>query len=1010
MLIKQRRATAGFLFALLLFVLALGACYVERLNQSRITTEQRAVVQKHLFRLREQLEMQLVKDLQLVRGLVASVALQPEMTAADFARIGTVLFTHDNHLRNIAAAPDMVISLIYPLEGNRRAIGLDYRNVPAQFEAVERARISGSSVLAGPLKLVQGGTGLLVRMPVYLTRPGENSEYFWGIISAVIDDQRLFKSSGLMDADLPVEIAIRGRDGLGERGDVFLGRAELFNEQAIVTEILLPGGYWQLAASARSEFTIAEPYTFLFRLGYGLFSLVVLLAFGLMARSLHAASIAQRQAETSQALLTQSMDTLHEREQLLRTVIDEMPDIVLVKDSNADFLLSNAALARLYNTTPQAMVGKYDADFGVPSELAESMRQNVLDVIASGETEIVFEDSQDSVTGEVRHFKSIKKPFKGAHGDSQLLVIAHDITDIVRARKRLEESEQRFKIAGMAAYDLVYEWSIDDDSLRWFGDIDRMLGYEAGTFSESIDRWLTFIHPDDLPAVKARSHLYRQSVDGVQQEYRMRHCDGSYRYWSDRALPLMDDDGQALRWVGVCTDITDQKEQQAQLEYAAYHDMLTQLPNRVMLSERLRQLMQHEGDAPVEMALVYIDLDGFKEINDLHGHEMGDHFLIAISRRFRKLLRPGDMIARLGGDEFVAVFMHTTTSDELEPLLQGVLQQIAQPVRLDEAILQVSASLGVTFYPQVEDIDEDQLLRQADQAMYQAKLSGKNGYHVFDTEQDRTIRDQREMLERIATALAEREFVLYYQPKVNMRTGELVGVEALIRWQHPECGMVPPGEFLPVIENHPLSLELGRWVISEALRQMTCWQREGLEISVSVNICCMQLQQTDFVEQLQQMLAVHPEIAPQRLELEVLETSALEDLQQVSRIMTECQRIGVSFALDDFGTGYSSLAYLKHLPAAVMKIDRSFIRDMLVDPDDRAILEGVIGMAAAFRRQVIAEGVEDIEQGELLLQQGCELAQGFGIARPMPAAELPGWLHNWQPPLAWRHAGQTETA
>ncbi|MDP3330744.1 MAG: EAL domain-containing protein, partial [Methylococcaceae bacterium] len=325
----------------------------------------------------------------------------------------------------------------------------------------------------------------------------------------------------------------------------------------------------------------------------------------------------------------------------------------------------------------------------------------------------------------------------------------------------------------------------------------------------------------------------------------------------------------------------------------------------------------------------------------------------------------------------------------------------AEPVHVGDLTLQVSASLGVTFYPQHEDIDADQLLRQADQAMYVAKQAGKNRYHVFDAVQDSSIRGHHESLGHIREALTKREFVLYYQPKVNMRTGTVIGAEALIRWQHPERGLLPPIVFLPVIEDHPLAVELGEWVIDTALTQMETWHAEGLNIPVSVNISARQLQQSDFVECLRAILAAHPDIMPSSLELEVLETSALEDIGKVSRIIHDCREIGVKFALDDFGTGYSSLTYLKHLPVTLLKIDQSFVRDMLDDPDDLAIVEGVLGLATAFRRDVIAEGVETLAHGELLLQLGCDLAQGYGIARPMPADQLPHWTANWRPDPAW---------
>jgi EAL domain-containing protein (putative c-di-GMP-specific phosphodiesterase class I) len=303
--------------------------------------------------------------------------------------------------------------------------------------------------------------------------------------------------------------------------------------------------------------------------------------------------------------------------------------------------------------------------------------------------------------------------------------------------------------------------------------------------------------------------------------------------------------------------------------------------------------------------------------------------------------------------------------------------------------------------PQADVFDADQLLRQADQAMYQAKLEGKNRYHFFDAEQERSIRGRYASLDHIHQALAAGEFVLYYQPKVNMRTGKVVGAEALIRWEHPEKGLLLPGLFLPEIEDHSLAIDIGEWVIDTALVQMEIWQAAGLNIPVSVNIGSLQLQQTDFVERLGALLAAHPNVSPGDLQLEVLETDAMKDLNKVSLVIDTCRKMGVSFALDDFGTGYSSLSYLKQLPVTQLKIDKSFVRDMVDNPDDRSIVEGIISLARAFRLLVIAVGAETVEHSTILLQLGCDLAQGYGIAHPMPASQLPDWVATWQPHPSW---------
>ena len=464
---------------------------------------------------------------------------------------------------------------------------------------------------------------------------------------------------------------------------------------------------------------------------------------------------------------------------------------------------------------------------------------------------------------------------------------------------------------------------------------------------------------------------------------------------------VQEPNGETAHYVALFSDITAIKEHQSKLDRMAHFDALTNLPNRLLLADRLQQGLAQAARRGQTLAVAYLDLDGFKAINDQHGHDVGDLLLVALANRMKQALREGDTLARLGGDEFVAVLTDLTEAQASVPLLNRLLAAAGQPVSVGNLSVQVSASLGVTFFPQPHDIEADQLLRQADQAMYQAKLAGKNRYHVFDAAHDSSIRGHHESLERIRLALAQGELVLHYQPKVNMRTGLLVGAEALIRWQHPERGLLPPSVFLPVIENDALAIDIGEWVIDTALTQIELWRAAGLDLGISVNVGARQLQQAHFVDRLQALLAAHPEVLANQLELEVLETSALEDIAQVSQVIEACAALGVAFALDDFGTGYSSLTYLKRLRVGLLKIDQSFVRDMLDDPDDLAILEGVIGLAAAFRRNVIAEGVETVAHGTALLHLGCELGQGFGIARPMLAEQLPPWVAVWRPDAAW---------
>jgi diguanylate cyclase (GGDEF)-like protein len=461
-----------------------------------------------------------------------------------------------------------------------------------------------------------------------------------------------------------------------------------------------------------------------------------------------------------------------------------------------------------------------------------------------------------------------------------------------------------------------------------------------------------------------------------------------------------DGNGQLTNFVAVFSDISRLKEQETQLVQMAYFDALTGLPNRVMLADRIVQASAQTRRGKMLMAVCYLDLDGFKPINDTWGHEVGDQLLVEMANRLKGTLRAGDTVARLGGDEFVFLLLGLADIEECERAVQRMLHAVGDPLLVAPQPVRLSASIGVAIFP-LDDGDADTLLRHADQAMYRAKQLGKARFHVFDPDQDRYTRSRYDRVARIQDALDYGEIVLHYQPKVDMRAGQVSGIEALVRWQHPERGLLPPGEFLPLIEDHDIIVRLGEWVIEAALTQMEVWQGQGLAVPVSVNVAGRQLQSPQFVQRLSEALARHPRVAGQ-LEMEVVETTALEDMVKVSRVIEECKKLGVPFALDDFGTGYSSLTYLKRLPVTTIKIDQSFVSEILSDPNNLVIVQGVIGLTSAFQRKAVAEGVETAEHGRLLLQLDCDHAQGFGIARPMPADAIVPWVGAWRPDPGWQ--------
>jgi diguanylate cyclase (GGDEF)-like protein len=480
-----------------------------------------------------------------------------------------------------------------------------------------------------------------------------------------------------------------------------------------------------------------------------------------------------------------------------------------------------------------------------------------------------------------------------------------------------------------------------------------------------------------------------------------RRKDGTLFAVHESISRIRDSEGRTSHFVSLFSDITDTKLHQQQLEHMAHFDALTSLPNRALLGDRLQLALAQAERAQELLAVCYLDLDEFKPINDKYGHEVGDSLLIEVAQRLKGCVRGGDTVARLGGDEFVLLLGGLETVDECEKALDRLLVTLAEPYVLAEHSHSVSASIGVTLFP-FDHADADTLLRDADQAMYAAKRSGRNRYHLFDSENDRLTRVHRDQVDGLRLALARDELRVYYQPKVNMKSGEVVGLEALVRWQHPEQGLLLPLAFLNIAAENNLIVHIGEWVLGESMRQCRAWLADGLRLPISVNIAASHLQRSDFVDRLAARLkADGGEDLRDLIELEILESAALQDIGAAQEVIERCRALGVSFAIDDFGTGYSSLTYFRRLSAEVLKIDQSFVRDMLSDPEDLAIVDGVIRLTEAFQRTVIAEGVETPEHGLVLLQLGCDLAQGFGIARPMPAAEVAAWVRSWRPDPMW---------
>jgi diguanylate cyclase (GGDEF)-like protein/PAS domain S-box-containing protein len=563
-----------------------------------------------------------------------------------------------------------------------------------------------------------------------------------------------------------------------------------------------------------------------------------------------------------------------------------------------------------------------------------------------------------------------------------------------RERGALRESEERFRQMAEAIGDVF-----------WLGDPRR---HRALYVSPAFERifcmpvaavyadsrvWLEQVHEDDRAAVRA--HMDNGEPIDFEVDFRVCPRGHEMRYVTMRVYVVRDGEGRFVRRAGVVQDVTERKAQEARIEHLAYHDSLTGLPNRAMLMDRLGQALSQAQRLDQQVAVLFIDLDRFKLVNDSLGHHVGDQLLQEIARRLRTTLRENDTVARVGGDEFQVVACNVAGSVDAARIAEKVMRTLGEPFTLEGQELHVTASLGLSLFPR-DGASGELLLKYADTALYEAKGEGRNAYRFFSPEMNAQAHGRLRLENDLRRAVERHELELHYQPQLDLATGEVCAVEALVRWRHPVRGLVLPNAFIPMAEETGLVLGIGEWVLNEACRQVAQWQREGLAdnlspLRVAVNISARQLQRPGLDGAVRRALSLSG-LAPECLELEITESSVMLDPQHAQSVLQALRDLGVLLSIDDFGTGYSSLAYLKRLPLDRLKIDRSFIGGIPTDSDDAAIVETIIVMTHKLGLRVIAEGVETLEQRLQLVSQGCDEMQGFLLAHPVPADELPALL------------------
>jgi len=679
-----------------------------------------------------------------------------------------------------------------------------------------------------------------------------------------------------------------------------------------------------------------------------------------------------------------------------RDLVENIPAGVVVHGAGSEILLANQEASRLLGLSLDQLAGRvaidprwhFQHEDGRPFALSEYPVNRVLASREALENLIV-----GILHSEGAHLVWVMCnafPVFAPSGElSEVVVSFTDVTDLKQAQLELHDSEERLRLVLRGSSDAPWDWDLVRNQLyyspRWW----HMLGYEVDGLPADAQLWARLVHPDDKPAVDAL--LERALNDGTESyevEFRLRHQQGHHVPVLSRGFILRNAQGEPIRVSGTNLDLTERKRAEAQIHHLAFYDALTELPNRRFLVEQLRKALLSSARSQMRGAVLFIDLDHFKELNDTLGHDVGDALLRQVATRLRVCVRESDTVARLGGDEFVVMLenLHPDTPEaavEAERVGQKVLEALNQPYDIDGHPYHGTPSLGITlFNGQSEAVDA--LLKQADLAMYQAKAMGRNTMRFFDASMQASV-EQRVALEaHLRDGLARGEMLLHYQPQVNA-AGAVLGAEALVRWQHPQRGLVPPAVFIPLAEATGLILPLGRWVLQQACEQLARWARHAgtAGLSLAVNVSVHQFRDPGFVDQVLGVLAATG-ARPQALKLELTESVLADNIEDITRQMRRLKDHGVAFSLDDFGTGYSSLGYLKHLPLDQLKIDASFVRDVLTDPNDATIARVIITLARELQLSVIAEGVETQDQRDFLAANGCSEYQGYLFARPMP--------------------------
>ena len=715
----------------------------------------------------------------------------------------------------------------------------------------------------------------------------------------------------------------------------------------------------------------------------------------LQVRQLNA-ELEERVAKRTAELQALSEVLAYERN-LMRILVDSVPDSIFAKDTRSKFLLANNAVARGMGATPQDLLGKDDFDF-FPPDMAQRFYDDEQRILQTGEPMLNQEEpAVNNQTGKMRWLLTSKLPVRNEAGDIVGLVgIGRDITLRREAELALRESEERFR--SLTA--LSSDWYWEQNAQLAFVELEDPNGKSGFQREELLGKTLRDLTNTEILSGSWDEHDAVVAEHKPFRDLELRHVKNNGRacYLSLTGVPAFNANGEFRGYRGIGRDITDRKTSEERIQYLATHDSLTSLPNRFMFSEILNLAIESARRNSRKLAVLFIDLDRFKNINDTLGHEAGDLLLNEMAGRFKQCLRASDVVGRLGGDEFVILIQELDNPEQAATVARKILSAAVKPVSVYGQECRVTASIGICVYPD-DAQDEHAIMKSADIAMYRAKEEGKNNYQFYSPDIKARSLERLIMENNLRMALERNEFFLHYQAKRNLKTGEIAGVEALVRWQHPQLGIVSPAQFIPLAEETGLIVLIGRWVIKTACEQNVAWMKQGLPpLCMAVNLSVRQFFDDGLINDVATALK-ETGMEPGLLEMEITEGMVMQDAERAIRILSAIKSLGVRLAIDDFGVGYSSLAQIKRFPIDTLKVDSSFIRDIPQNREDRAITEAIIAMGKTLSLTVIAEGVETEEQETFLREHACDQSQGYYFSKPIAPEEFVTFMRQQTPAL-----------